>query len=179
MRKKILAILCAAAILVTLLAGCGGSGASMDAMAGGTMTGGTTTAPSAPGAAMKPGYGNSTNKSEAMYDSMEVPKEESGSTAGGDAVETTPQKLIYTATLEMETTAFEVRDGQGMPFPAGISFTSQYLDSEGQEALDWDKAVETVIYRTMITADAPPQSLTIESLFEADGQAQRTGINVN
>lgn len=107
MRKKILAILCAAAILVTLLAGCGGSGASMDAMAGGTMTGGTTTAPSAPGAAMKPGYGNSTNKSEAMYDSMEVPKEESGSTAGGDAVETTPQKLIYTATLEMETTAFD------------------------------------------------------------------------
>jgi len=79
----------------------------------------------------------------------------------------------------METMAFEVRDGQGIPFPAGISFTSQYLDSEGQEALDWEKAVETVIYRTMITADAPPQSLTIESLFEAEGQAQRAGINVN
>lgn len=97
MKKKVFAILCAAALILTLLAGCGGASKTTDAM-------GTATAPSTPSAA--PNY-----KAEVNYDSaldMEYVKGESTSPSTGTAE--TPameQKLIYTAYLEMESTAFD------------------------------------------------------------------------
>lgn len=96
MKKKILSILCAAVLVASLLTGCGGSGS--DAMYN----------------AAAPGYAGSTtanSKAEIDYDSamdMEYVKTESTTSGRTDAGETgTEQKLIYTATLEMETTAFD------------------------------------------------------------------------
>ena len=100
MKKKILSLLCAALLLVTLLVSCGGSAKTeaMDAIA-----------PSAP--SYTAGGSISNSKAEISYDSvmdMEYPKLESGMGSSATVpAEATPQKLIYTATLEMQTTEFD------------------------------------------------------------------------
>lgn len=99
MKKKALSILCAAAILMTLLVGCGAS--SGDAMTG--------AAASAPSYGYPSGGTTANGKAEVSYDSvmdMETPKLESENGSSGTDV-VVEQKLIYTATLEMETTAFD------------------------------------------------------------------------
>ena len=104
MKKKIFAILCAAALLLTLLTGCGagGSKASMDAM---------TNAASPTSPSMETSTAGGNYKSEASYDSvldMEYVKGESASSSTGTAeAPAVEQKLIYTAYLEMESTAFD------------------------------------------------------------------------
>ena len=101
MKKRVLAILCAAALVMTMLVGCG---AASDSSKGAMMESASPMAPS-----VAPNY-----KAEVSYDSaldMEYVKGESmnGSAAGGTVAETpkVEQKLIYTAYLEMESTAFD------------------------------------------------------------------------
>ena len=97
MKKRVFAILCATALILTLLVGCRGAGKATDAMS-------NATTPSMPSAA--PDY-----KAEVGYDSaldMEYVKGESTSPSAGSAeVPKVEQKLIYTAYLEMESTAFD------------------------------------------------------------------------
>ena len=104
MKKKIFAILCAAALILTLLTACGSSSrVPMDTMKE-SMSGAAV--PMAPSV-------TPSNKAEISYDSaldMEYVKGEAmGSTAAGGAVEKpkVEQKLIYTANLEMESTVFD------------------------------------------------------------------------
>ena len=101
MKKRVLAILCAAALVMTMLIGCG---AGSDSSKGAMMESASPMAPS-----VAPNY-----KAEVSYDSaldMEYVKGESmnGSAASGAVAETpkVEQKLIYTAYLEMESTAFD------------------------------------------------------------------------
>jgi len=101
MKKKIFAILCAAMLILTLLVGCGGGSAAKDAMT-------NSVSPSLP---MAPSAGTGNFKPEASYDNaldMEYVKGEVMEPSAGMAE--TPkveQKLIYTAYLELESTAFD------------------------------------------------------------------------
>ena len=101
MKKKVFAILCAAALILALLTGCGGSGKAMDA-------GTTAVVPSSPSTNLS-GSGNL--KAEASYDSaldMEYVKGEAmASSDGMTEMPEAQQKLIYTAYLEMESTSFD------------------------------------------------------------------------
>ena len=104
MNKKILAILCAVALMLTLLVGCGGSSAAMKDSAA------TIIAPSEPSMAPSlPSGGNL--KPEASYDSalgMDYVKGEAMKPTDGTAeIPEAQQKLIYTAYLEMESTSFD------------------------------------------------------------------------
>ena len=103
MKKRIFSVLCAVVLILALVTGCGGSVATKDAM---SMTG-AAVSPSAP--SLTPNY-----KVETSYDSaldMEYVKGEviNGSAASGSVQETpkAEQKIIYTAYLEMESTAFD------------------------------------------------------------------------
>ena len=102
MKKKVLAILCASVMLMTLLVGCGSSKA-MDA-------GTTAVAPSSPSMSSSLSGGGNL-KAEADFDSaldMEYVKGEA--MAPSDSMVEIPeaqQKLIYTAYLEMESTSFD------------------------------------------------------------------------
>lgn len=103
MKKKIVSLLCAVLLLATLLVGCGSGTVASDAMTG-------AAAPSSPGYGYT-GGSISNSKAEVSYDKVmdaEMPKLESGTGSSATVpAEATPQKLIYTATLEMETTAFD------------------------------------------------------------------------
>ena len=102
MRKKNLAILCAIVLILSLLTGCGGSGAAMDNFMSGSME--STTA----GGAFNGNLKAEADMNYAPSMPTEKPKEPVRDTvtdtASGTVVE---QKLIYTAHLNMETTAFE------------------------------------------------------------------------
>jgi len=99
--KKIFAILCAAVLILTLLTGCGGGSVAKDAMT-------NAASPSLP---MAPSAGTGNFKPEASYDSaldMEYVKGEVMNPSTGTAeAPKAEQKLIYTAYLEMESTAFD------------------------------------------------------------------------
>lgn len=64
-----------------------------------------------------------------------------------------------------------VLDGEGKPFPTGISFTSECLDEKGEKFPMDDPAnlvIPGFIYRTMITVEELPHSLLI-----TDGQVAK------
>ncbi len=99
MKKKVFAILCAVALILMLLTGCGSSGGKDAA----------TTNAASPSTSLSTGTGN--YKAESSYDSaldMEYVKGEvMTSTTGTTETPKVEQKLIYTAYLEMESTAFD------------------------------------------------------------------------